>query len=86
MGNYYWKPFVKPGLTKGVFPPLRESAPDRAWSLWCEQQFMLVVVKYILLQTVSVMKLFENMHQLAVLCANSKRKRLPALYRLLVPK
>jgi hypothetical protein len=47
---------------------------------------MLAMVKYILLQTISVMELFENIHHLAELCANSKRKRLPALYRLLVPK
>jgi hypothetical protein len=47
---------------------------------------MLAVVKYILPQTVSVMDLFENIHRLAGLCANFKRKRLPALYRLLVPK
>jgi hypothetical protein len=47
---------------------------------------MLVVVKYILLQTISLANLFENIHRLAEVCANSKRKRLPALYRLLVPK
>jgi hypothetical protein len=47
---------------------------------------MLVMVKHILLETVCFTRLFENMHQIAALCANSKRKRLPALYRLLVPK
>jgi hypothetical protein len=47
---------------------------------------MLVMVKYILLETISMTYLFENIHRIAELCANSKRKRLPALYRLLVPK
>jgi hypothetical protein len=47
---------------------------------------MLAVVKYILLETVSVTNLFENIHRIAELCAHSKRNRLPALYRLLVPK
>jgi hypothetical protein len=42
--------------------------------------------KHILLETVSPAKLFENIHRLAELRANSKRKRLPALYRLLAPK
>jgi len=77
---------VKLGLTKGVFPPLQESAPDQEWSLWCEQRLMLTIVKYILLETISFTNLFENIHHIAALCANSKRKRLPALYRLLVPK
>jgi hypothetical protein len=43
-------------------------------------------VKHILLETVSFTGALENIHQVAELCANSKRKRLPALYRLLVPK
>jgi hypothetical protein len=43
-------------------------------------------VKHILLETVSFTDALENIHQVAELCANSKRKRLPALYRLLVPK
>jgi hypothetical protein len=47
---------------------------------------MLVMVKYMLLETVSFTKLFENIHHIPALCANSKRKRLPLLYRLLVPK
>jgi hypothetical protein len=47
---------------------------------------MPVTVKHILLETVSFTNLFENIHQIAALRANSKRKRLPALYRLLVPK
>jgi hypothetical protein len=37
------------------------------------------MVKYMLLETVSFTKLFENMRQIAAICANSKRKRLPAL-------
>jgi hypothetical protein len=47
---------------------------------------MLVMVKYILLETISLTNLFKNIHHLGELCANSKRKRLPALYRLLLPK
>jgi hypothetical protein len=47
---------------------------------------MLAVVKYILLETITITSLFENIHRIAELCAHSKRKRLPALYRLLVPK
>jgi hypothetical protein len=47
---------------------------------------MLAVVKRLLLETISVANLLENIHRVAELCANSKRKRLPALYRLLVPK
>jgi hypothetical protein len=47
---------------------------------------MLTIVTHILLETISFAELFENMHHIAALCANSKRKRLPALYRLLVPK
>ena len=39
--------------------------------------------KLLLAALVNVLK---NIHHLAALCANSKRKRLPALYRLLVPK
>jgi hypothetical protein len=73
-------------VNKGRFSPLQEGTPSKEWSLWCEQRLMLSAVKYILLQTVSVTELFENIHHLAKLCANSKRKRLPALYRLLVPK
>jgi hypothetical protein len=77
---------VKHGLTKGVFPPLQEIAHDKEWSLWCEQRLMLTIVTHILLETISFADLFENMHHITALCANSKRKRLPALYRLLVPK
>jgi hypothetical protein len=44
------------------------------------------MVKYILLETISIRNLFENIHRLTSLCANSKRKRLPLFYRLLVPK
>jgi hypothetical protein len=73
-------------VNKGRFPPPRESAPDKEWSLWCEQRLMLVMVKYMLLETISVMDLLENIHHIVSLCANSKRKRLLALYRLLVPK
>jgi hypothetical protein len=47
---------------------------------------MLVMVKHILLETVSFTRLFENTRHIADLCANSKRNWLPALYRLLVPK
>jgi hypothetical protein len=47
---------------------------------------MLAAVKYILPETIFVTELFKNMHHFAELCANSKRKRLPAFYRLLVPK
>ena len=85
-GNCCSPPFVKLGLTKGVFPPQQESAPEKEWSLWCEQRLMLCIVKHILLETISFMDLLENMHRISALCANSKRRRLPALYRLLVPK
>ena len=47
---------------------------------------MLSIVKYILMDTISITALFENIHHVAALCTNSKRKRLPALYRLLIPK
>jgi hypothetical protein len=47
---------------------------------------MLVLVKHMLLETISIVDMLENIHQIAGLCANSKRKRLPALYRLLIPK
>jgi hypothetical protein len=47
---------------------------------------MMSIVTHILLETISFMRLIENTHRIAALCANSKRKRLPALYRLLVPK
>ena len=47
---------------------------------------MLTVVKYILLETISAVNVLNNIHRVAALCANSKRERLPALYRLLVPK
>jgi hypothetical protein len=47
---------------------------------------MLSIVKHILLEAVPFTALLENIHRIAALCANSKRKRLPALYRLLVPK
>jgi hypothetical protein len=60
--------------------------PDKAWSLWSERRLMLVMVKHILLETISLTNLFKNIHRLAELCANSKRKRLPAFYRFLVPK
>jgi hypothetical protein len=73
-------------VNTGRFPPLQASVPGKEWSLWCEQRLMLVMVKYILLETVSYTKVFENIHHLAALCANSKRKRLLSLYRLLVPK
>jgi hypothetical protein len=85
-GNCYWPPSVKPGLTEGVFPPPEKGSPDKERSLWNEQRLMLVMVKYILLETVSFTNLLKNIHHLGKLCANSKRKRLPALYRLLVPK
>jgi hypothetical protein len=85
-GNCYWQPSVKHGLTEGVFPPLREGAVDTAWPLWNEQRLMLVVVKYILLEAIPLTNLFKNIHRLAELCTNSKRKRFPAFYRLLIPK
>jgi hypothetical protein len=44
------------------------------------------MAKHTLLETISCMNLFENMRHLAELCANSKRRRLPLRYRLLVPK
>jgi hypothetical protein len=47
---------------------------------------MLVVIKYFIVETSSVIHVFGNMHRIAELCANSKRKRLPALYSLLIPK
>jgi hypothetical protein len=47
---------------------------------------MLVLVTHIRLETISIADMLENIHQIAGLCTNSKRKRLPALYRLLVPK
>jgi hypothetical protein len=40
---------------------------------------MLAMAKYVLLEIDSVMELFENIHHLAKLCVNSKRKRLPVL-------
>jgi hypothetical protein len=65
---------------------MQESAENKERSLWCEQRFMLAIVTHILLETISFTNLFENIHRIAALCANSKRKRLPTLYRLLVPK
>jgi hypothetical protein len=47
---------------------------------------MLVIVTYILLQTISAVGLLENINQILSLCANFKQNRLPAFYRLLVPK
>jgi Na+-translocating ferredoxin:NAD+ oxidoreductase RnfA subunit len=47
---------------------------------------MLVPVKYIMLETISVTNVFAAIHRIAELCADSKRKRLPALYRLLIPQ
>jgi hypothetical protein len=44
------------------------------------------MVKHMLLETISLTNLFKHIHRLAGLCANSKRKRLPMLFRLLVPK
>ena len=35
---------------------------------------MPVLVKYILLETISIPPLFENIHRIGKLCANSKRK------------
>jgi hypothetical protein len=64
----------------------KEGVPEKEWSLWGEQRLMLVLVKHILLETISIVDMLEHIHQIAGLCANSKRKRLPALYRLLVPK
>ncbi|MDR1218490.1 MAG: hypothetical protein LBK73_02655 [Treponema sp.] len=77
---------MRRGSTKGVFPPVREAAPDKTWSLWREQRLTLVMAKHMLLETISFTNLVENIHRLASLCANSKRKRIPLLYRLLVPK
>jgi hypothetical protein len=47
---------------------------------------MLVLVKSILLESISLMDMLENIGQIAGLCDNSKRTRLPAFYRLLAPK
>jgi hypothetical protein len=47
---------------------------------------MLALVKHMVLETISVTGVFAAMHRIAELCANSKRNRLPPLYRLLVPK
>ena len=65
---------------------MQERVPEQEWSLWCEQRLMLTIVTHILLEPLTLTNLRENIHQIATLCANSKRRRLPALYRLLVPK
>jgi hypothetical protein len=70
----------------GRFPPLRESRPDKERPLWSERRLALVLAKNMLLESVSLMDLLEKMRHIVALCDNSKRKRLPVLYRLLVPK
>jgi hypothetical protein len=51
-----------------------------------EERLILVMVKYRLIETVSFTNLGANRHQIAALCADSKRKRLSLLYGQLVPK
>jgi hypothetical protein len=72
-------------VNQGRFPSAGRG-PGKEWPLWSEQRLMLAMVKHILLETVSFTNLFKNMHHLAGLCAHSKRRRLPLLYRLLVTK
>jgi hypothetical protein len=59
---------------------------ERSAPPWCERRLAPVMAKRTLLEAVCFTRLFENMRQIAALCANPKRKRLPALYRLLVTK
>jgi hypothetical protein len=70
----------------GRFPPARESRPDKERPLWSGRRLAPALAKNTLLESVSLMGSLEKMRRIAALFANFKRKRLPAHYRLLVPK
>jgi hypothetical protein len=82
---------VKPGLTKPVFPPDRTSSSaerengSNRWSLWREQRVMLSVVVYALLTSLHLMFSPHTFQRLPFACADSKRQRVPALFRPLHP-
>jgi hypothetical protein len=83
--------FVKPGQIKPVFPPppekLRtEEGPERIrWGLWREQGVMLSIVVYALLRSLHLMFSAYTLQGLSLACADSKRRRRPALFRPLHP-
>jgi hypothetical protein len=65
----------------GPFLSLKEGDTDKEQSLWCEQRLILVMVKYILIETSSFTKLFENSHKVAALCANSIRIKIEVYWQ-----
>jgi hypothetical protein len=73
------------GLGEGetVFPPMEIKTPAKEWSFWKELEISLVLVSMLILGALDMGKMMGNLHWLPVVCANSKRRRLPALWRFL---
>ncbi|MDR2246650.1 MAG: hypothetical protein LBE17_08320, partial [Treponema sp.] len=70
-------------------PPGKLSAEEGTerirWSLWREQGVMLSIVVYALLTSLHLMFSAHTLQGLSLACADSKRRRRPALFRPLHP-
>jgi hypothetical protein len=64
--------------SSGRFPPAESKTSAKEWSLWKELEISLVLVNMLAQGALDWEKIMR--HRLSAVCANSKRKRLPALW------